>query len=177
MLIMDEPTNHLDIDAKEVLEEALDAYTGTVILVSHDRYLLKKVCGRIFEITPGSVEEFDGGFEGYLEKKKSRAEAVEAAKEAAGQEKEREEREEKKENAYRSKEQRAAAAQRRNRIKELERLIGELEKRMEVVSAEMISPEVTADFKLMNEKCAEYEELKRQSEELTDEWVELCEEE
>ncbi len=177
VLIMDEPTNHLDIDAKEVLEEALDAYTGTVILVSHDRYLLKKVCGRIFEISPMSVEEFEGGFEGYLDKKKSRAEAVEAAKAAVRQEKEREEREEKKENTYRSKEQRAAAAQRRNRIKELERLIDELEKRMEAVSAEMISPEVTADFKLMNEKCAEYEELKRQSGELTDEWVELCEEE
>ncbi|MCM1579592.1 MAG: hypothetical protein NC078_12425, partial [Ruminococcus sp.] len=136
-----------------------------------------KVCGRIFEITPGMVEEFGGGFEGYLEKKKSRAQAAETEKAAQKSEREQAVREEKKENAYRSKEQRAAAAQRRQRIKELERLIEELEKKMEVVAEEMISPEVTADFKVMNEKCAEYEELKRQSGELTDEWVELCEEE
>lgn len=177
VLIMDEPTNHLDIDAKEVLEEALQSYTGTVILVSHDRYLLKKVADRIFEITPGSLEEFDGGFEGYLGQKKARAEAARAADESRRQAEQQQSREQKKENTYRSKEQRAAAAKRRQRIKELEKLIEELEAKMEVVSAEMISPEITSDFEAMNEKCAEYERLKNQSAELTDEWVELCEEE
>lgn len=176
VLILDEPTNHLDIDAKEVLEAALADFTGTVILVSHDRYLLDKICDRIFEITPGKTEEFDGGFEGYMTQKRSRAAETAALLEAQKQEKQKAESDEKKANAYRSKEQRAKDAQRRARIKELERLIEELERRMAEVQEEMISPEVTGDYKLMNEKCAEFEELKKQSAEYTDEWLELSEE-
>ncbi|MBQ7783423.1 MAG: ABC-F family ATP-binding cassette domain-containing protein, partial [Oscillospiraceae bacterium] len=81
VLILDEPTNHLDLDAKEVLEDALSDYEGTVILVSHDRYLLSRICDKIFEITPGKMEEFDGGFEGYLEQKHERAEAAKVQQE------------------------------------------------------------------------------------------------
>ncbi len=177
VLILDEPTNHLDIDAKEVLEAALAEFTGTVILVSHDRYLLDRICDRIFEITPGKIEEFDGGFEGYLTQKRARAEAEAMAQEAQKQEKVRAENEEKKANAYRSKEQRARDAKRRARIKELEKLIEELEVKMAQVQEEMVSPEVTGDYQLMNEKCAEYESLKQQSSDYSYEWLELCEEE
>lgn len=176
VLILDEPTNHLDMDSRDVLEAALTEYTGTVILVSHDRYLLDKLCDRIFEITPGKLEEFDGGFEGYMNNKRSRAAEAEAQLEARKQEKQKAETEEKKASSYRSKEQRAKDAQRRARIKELERLIDEIEQQMARVQEEMISPEVTSDYKLMNEKCAEFEELKKQSSEYTDEWLELSEE-
>ena len=176
VLILDEPTNHLDLDAKEVLEDALSDYEGTVILVSHDRYLLSRICDKIFEITPGKMEEFDGGFEGYLEQKHERAEAAKVQQEAEKQAKSRAEYEEKKNNAYRSKEQRARDAQRRTRIKELEKLIEELEVKMAAVQEEMVSPEVTGDYQLMNEKCAEYESLKQQSADYSDEWLELCEE-
>ena len=177
VLILDEPTNHLDIDAKEVLEQALSDYEGTVILVSHDRYLLSKICGRIFEITPGKLEEFNDGFEQYLTQKRARAEAAQAEIAAAKQENVRRENEEKKAVSYRSKEQRARDAKRRARIKELEKLIGELETQMAAVQQEMVSPEVTGDYVLMNEKCAEFESLKKQSSDYSDEWLELCEEE
>ncbi len=177
VLILDEPTNHLDIDAKEVLEEALCEYEGTVILVSHDRYLLDKVCNRIFEITPGKVEEFNDGFKDYLMQKNARTEAALALAEADKQAKARCDAEEKKTNTYRSKEQRARDAQRRNRIKELEKLIEELEIKMAQVQEEMISPEVTGDYQLMSKKCAEFEALKQQSSDYSDEWLELCEEE
>ena len=177
VLILDEPTNHLDIDAKEVLEQALSDYEGTVILVSHDRYLLSKICGRIFEITPGKLEEFNDGFEQYLTQKRARAEAAQAEIAAAKQENLRRENEEKKAVSYRSKEQRARDAKRRARIKELEKLIGELETQMAAVQQEMVSPEVTGDYVLMNEKCAEFESLKKQSSDYSDEWRELCEEE
>lgn len=177
VLILDEPTNHLDLDAKEVLEEALAEYEGTIILVSHDRYLLSRICGRIFEITPGKMEEFDGGFEGYLAQKRARAEAAQAELVAKKQESAAKASEEKKAAAYRSKEQRARDAKRRTRIKELERLIEELEAKMAQVQQEMVSPEVTGDYVLMNEKCAEFESLKQQSAEYSDEWLELCEEE
>lgn len=177
VLILDEPTNHLDIDAKEVLEDALYDYTGTVILVSHDRYLLNKVCGRIFEVTKDGLNEFNDGFEDYMLRRRERAEREKAAAETLKQEKLNAQREEKKTAAYRSKEQRARDAQRRSRIKELERLIEELEVKMNAVQEEMTSPEVTADYRLMNEKCAEYEELKKQSSDYSDEWLELCSEE
>lgn len=177
VLILDEPTNHLDIDAKEVLEQAIQDFTGTVILVSHDRYLLDRIADKIYEITPGKMEEFNDGFEGYLSQKKARAEAAQAAAEAEKQAVQRESYEEKKINTYRSKEQRARSAQRRTRIKELERLIEELEVKMALVQEEMISPEVTGDYQLMNEKCAEFESLKQQSADYSDEWLELSDEE
>ena len=96
---------------------------------------------------------------------------------AAKQENVRRENEEKKAVSYRSKEQRARDAKRRARIKELEKLIGELETQMAAVQQEMVSPEVTGDYVLMNEKCAEFESLKKQSSDYSDEWLELCEEE
>lgn len=176
VLILDEPTNHLDMDSRDVLEEALEKFTGTILLVSHDRYLLDKLCTRIFEITPGTLTEFNGGFAEFMEQKRSRAAEAQAAGELIKQENRKREAEEKKAASYRSKEQRAKDAQRRTRIKELEKLIDELEQKMNEVQNEMISPDVTADYLLMNEKCAEFEELKRLSAEYTDEWLELSEE-
>lgn len=176
VLILDEPTNHLDLDAKEVLEDALADFEGTIILVSHDRYLLDRICDKIYEITPGKLEEFDEGFAGYLAQKRARAEAARLQLEADKAEKARTEAEEKKTAAYRSKEQRAKDAKRRSRIKELEKLIEELEIKMTAVQEEMVSPEVTSDYQLMSRKCAEFEELKRLSSDYSDEWLMLSEE-
>lgn len=177
VLILDEPTNHLDIDAKEVLEAALAEFSGTVILVSHDRYLLSRICGRIIEISDGQAEQFDGGFEGYLSAKRERAEKLRSDEEESKREEEQKTAQEKKISAYRSKEQRAKDAKRRLRIKELESLIEETEKEMNRAQQDMSSPEAAEDYRIMNEKCAEYERLKNLSSEYTDEWLELCEEE
>ncbi len=68
-LVLDEPTNHLDIESKEVVEEAIDEFEGTVIIVSHDRYLLNKLPDRILELTPNGIVEYKGKFDYYLEKK------------------------------------------------------------------------------------------------------------
>ena len=70
-LILDEPTNHLDIDSKEIFEEALLHFEGTVIVVSHDRYFLNKIPTRIFELTPGGITEYLGTYDYYVEKKQS----------------------------------------------------------------------------------------------------------
>ena len=69
LLILDEPTNHLDIVSKEILEEAVSGYGGTVIFVSHDRYFINKTATRIMEITPDGVTGFDGNYEYYVEKR------------------------------------------------------------------------------------------------------------
>ncbi len=71
LLIMDEPTNHLDISAKEVFEDALLSFPGTVLIVSHDRYLLNKVPTRILELSSNGVESYLGGYDYYVEKKQS----------------------------------------------------------------------------------------------------------
>ena len=123
VLVLDEPTNHLDLSTKEVLEDALAEFGGTIILVSHDRYLLNKVASRIIEIKHDEVNSYEGNFDAYSEavnaarqlKMQSEAEIKRAEEEKAYKEN--------KARQYRSKEQRAADAQKRNRIRELEKEI------------------------------------------------------
>ena len=176
VLILDEPTNHLDIDTKEVLEKALCDYDGTIIFVSHDRYLLNRLATRILEITPDSVESFNGGFDEYMEVKRSKQLAEEKQIEAQKAEKAKQEAAEKSVKAYRSKEQRSADAKKRNRIRELEKEIEKLEAEMQALQEEMASPEVCQDYQLMQEKCAEFEQKKLLSAEYSDEWLALSEE-
>ena len=109
VLVLDEPTNHLDLNTKEVLEDALAEFGGTIILVSHDRYLLNKVASRIIEIKHDEVNSYEGNFDAYSEavnaarqlKMQSEAEIKRAEEEKAYKEN--------KARQYRSKEQRAAA--------------------------------------------------------------------
>ena len=176
VLILDEPTNHLDIDTKEVLEKALCDYDGTIIFVSHDRYLLNRLATRILEITPDSVESFNGGFDEYMEVKRSKQLAEEKQLEAQKAEKAKQEAAEKSVKAYRSKEQRSADAKKRNRIRELEKEIEKLEAEMQALQEEMASPKVCQDYQLMQEKCAEFEQKKLLSAEYSDEWLALSEE-
>lgn len=176
VLILDEPTNHLDIDTKEVLEKALCDYDGTIIFVSHDRYLLNRLATRILEITPDSVESFNGGFDEYMEVKRSKQLAEEKQLEAQKAEKAKQEAAEKSVKAYRSKEQRSADAKKRNRIRELEKEIEKLEAEMQALQEEMASPEVCQDYQLMQEKCAEFEQKKLLSAGYSDEWLVLSEE-
>jgi ATP-binding cassette subfamily F protein 3 len=65
-LVLDEPTNHLDIDSAEVLEGALEQYDGTVIVISHDRYFLDRMCDRVIEVRTGELWRFDGGYSEWL---------------------------------------------------------------------------------------------------------------
>lgn len=176
VLILDEPTNHLDIDTKEVLEKALCDYDGTIIFVSHDRYLLNRLATRILEITPDSVESFNGGFDEYMEVKRAKQLAEEKQLEIQKAEKAKQEAAEKSVKAYRSKEQRSADAKKRNRIRELEKEIEKLEAEMQALQEEMASPEVCQDYQLMQEKCAEFEQKKLLSAEYSDEWLMLSEE-
>ena len=77
VLLMDEPTNHLDMDSKDILEEALIEYNGTLLIISHDRYFLNRVCNKIFEFTPSQIEVFLGNYDYFYEKKHTEIYAVE----------------------------------------------------------------------------------------------------
>lgn len=176
VLILDEPTNHLDIDTKEVLEQALCEFDGTIIFVSHDRYLLNKLATRIIEITENSIESYNGGFDDYIAVKREKEAAEQLLLDREKQEKAKQAAEEKNVKAYRSKEQRAADAKKRNRVKELENEIARLEDEMSVIQQELADPEVCTDYQLMQEKCAALEDMKRLCSEYEEEWLTISEE-
>lgn len=173
VLVLDEPTNHLDLNTKEVLEDALAEFGGTIILVSHDRYLLNKVASRIIEIKHDEVNSYDGNFDAYSEavnaarqlKMQSEAEIKRAEEEKAYKEN--------KARQYRSKEQRAADAQKRNRIRELEKEIEDTEVLIFELENAISDPEIASDYSKMSEKCKELEEAKTALDEKMDEWAEL----
>lgn len=173
VLVLDEPTNHLDLNTKEVLEDALAEFGGTIILVSHDRYLLNKVASRIIEIKHDEVNSYEGNFDAYSEavnaarqlKMQSEAEIKRAEEEKAYKEN--------KARQYRSKEQRAADAQKRNRIRELEKEIEDTEVLIFELENAISDPEIASDYSKMSEKCKELEEAKTALDEKMDEWAEL----
>ena len=173
VLVLDEPTNHLDLSTKEVLEDALAEFGETIILVSHDRYLLNKVASRIIEIKHDEVNSYDGNFDAYSEavnaarqlKMQSEAEIKRAEEEKAYKEN--------KAKQYRSKEQRAADAQKRNRIRELEKEIEDTEVLIFELENAISDPEIASDYSKMSEKCKELEEAKTALDQKMDEWAEL----
>lgn len=173
VLVLDEPTNHLDLSTKEVLEDALAEFGGTIILVSHDRYLLNRVASRIIEIKHDEVNSYEGNFDAYSEavnaarqlKMQSEAEIKRAEEEKAYKEN--------KAKQYRSKEQRAADAQKRNRIRELEKEIEDTEVLIFELENAISDPEIASDYSKMSEKCKELEEAKTALDQKMDEWAEL----
>lgn len=173
VLVLDEPTNHLDLSTKEVLEDALAEFGGTIILVSHDRYLLNKVASRIIEVKHDEVNSYEGNFDAYSEavnaarqlKMQSEAEIKRAEEEKAYKEN--------KARQYRSKEQRAADAQKRNRIRELEKEIEDTEILIFELENAISDPEIASDYSKMSEKCKELEEAKTALDQKMDEWAEL----
>ena len=173
VIILDEPTNHLDLASKEVLESAMSEYGGTMIFVSHDRYLLNKVPDKIVEIDEKGLRVYQGNYDYYCEVQER--EAVKAAEIAAqlAAEKAVQAAKSPSDNGYKSKEQRRAEAQRKNRVRELEGLIEQSEMRLAELEEEMTREEVFSDYKLMNEKCLESEEIRKMLEDYYDEWSEL----
>ena len=176
VLILDEPTNHLDLSSKEAIEEALAEYTGTVIFVSHDRYLLSKIADRLIELTDGGYREHNYGFEKYLDvlrdeqaeqKRIADAEKFAKAAEAA---------KEKQVKTYRSKQQRSADAARKNEMRRLEKEMDDLQAQIDALTEEISKEEVYTDYELMNSKCAEIETLKQKIDEDFELLVELDEE-
>ncbi len=173
VIILDEPTNHLDLASKEVLEEALSKYGGTLIFVSHDRYLLNKVPQKIVEISENGLRVYQGNYDYYCQVQEREA-AMEAERQAQlAAERAAESIKNQSTGGYRSKEQRRLEAQRKNRIRELEALIENAETRLSELEEEMTRQEVFSDYKLMNEKCAEADSLRQSLEEYYAEWGEL----
>lgn len=157
-LILDEPTNHLDIPSREALENALARYDGTILAVSHDRYFINKLAGRIVNFENGQTVSYGGGYEYFLEKRKHGAEET---------------KEEKPKNLDYAEQKRVAAENRKreNRIKRAEEKIAELEEILEEVNAELL--QTGSDYGRAAELARRAEEINAELEEVYAEWEEL----
>ena len=179
VLVLDEPTNHLDIDSKEIFEDALMEYPGTVIVVSHDRYFLNKIPTRILELERDGLTEYLGAYDYYVEKKASIASGKQYLKEMAAEEKQQlidqgaevtlsaaEER------ALKKKQE--AEERRQKREKErLETLIEELETAIAQNEEEMCKPENLTDHQLLHELSEKNTQLKDDLDAAYESWMEL----
>lgn len=170
VILLDEPTNHLDLPSKEILEAALLDYPGTLLFVSHDRYLLNKVPDRIVEITRNGVNVYDGNYDAYMERLQLFQQNVSIPSTVT-------DRPGKGTNSgYRNKEQRRADAQRKARIRELEETIAWLEKETALLQDDLTQEEVYTDYHLSLEKTIKIEENTQKLEDCYDEWETLQEE-
>ena len=172
-LILDEPTNHLDIASKEILEEALNSYTGTVLYVSHDRYFINQTATRIMDLTNQAIVNYIGDYDYYLEKKDEMTQIYAPAQETAAQEI-KEAVSETKLTWQQQKEEQALKRKRENELKKVEARIEELETRDKEIDETMVLPDVCTNVaectKLSREKAAIAEEL----EGLYERWEELA---
>ncbi len=174
-LVLDEPTNHLDIESKEIAEEALLEFEGTLIIVSHDRYLLNLIPDRILELTEHGLVEYKGNFDYYLEKT-GRIAAEAAEKETAAREDgvEKTVRLIRDSEAERQEQKRREAENRRRERKaeSIEERIHELEAAISDLTEELSDPEKSADHEWLNEKTAQLAAWEEEVTGLYDEWME-----
>lgn len=175
VLVLDEPTNHLDLSTKEVLEDALDSFDGTIIFVSHDRYLLNKIATRIIEIKEDSFREFSGNFDFYSACIQQEEKIFRQKEDERKFQMLRKEQTEKNTKSYKTKDQRSNEVKIRNRIKELEASILELEEQQALLEQDLANPQVFSDHEIMAEKCREIEYYKEKISACYDEWAELSE--
>lgn len=166
-LILDEPTNHLDIPTREIMEDAIEAFGGTCLVVSHDRYFLDKVADRILELDHGKLTEYLGNYSYYKEKKQD-LEAFEKDRNGKEEEEEKEKEEKPRENEHQVKTEVSAADA--SKLSHVEMEIGRLEATMKMYTVQMsMNPENYAEL------ADEYAEAKKKLDKLYEKWDELAE--
>ncbi|MED4240740.1 ABC-F family ATP-binding cassette domain-containing protein [Priestia megaterium] len=169
-LILDEPTNHLDLDSKQVLENALIDYPGTLLFVSHDRYFINRIANKIAELSPKGVEEFLGDYDYYVEKKAEIEEIKELENIKAN-----EERTVKvdKQSYKQDKEQKKLMRQRTRRIEEIETEVNKLEAAQAENEELLCDPEIYQNHEEVSRLNGENEKISSQLSTLMEEWEEL----
>lgn len=178
-LILDEPTNHLDIMSKEILEDALNGYEGTILYVSHDRYFINRTAHRILDLTEGQFISYVGNYDYYLEKHDTVMAAIEAnapqnadadsavAAKAAESEV--------KLDWKAQKEEQARLRKKENDLKKCEEKIAELEARISEIDTEMSDPAIGTQVAKLQELSKEQTSCQEQLEKLYEQWEELAE--
>jgi len=172
-LIFDEPTNHLDIYSKEVLENALDEYPGTILFVSHDRYFLNKIASRVLELSPTGVTSYLGNYDYFVEKKQELAELA-AEQMAQPNKKTGAAPVQAEKSSYElDKEAKRRERQRQRRLEEIEETIQKRENDISRWEEELCHPEIYSDHLLAKERNDQIQAAKEELELLYDEWSQL----
>ena len=171
LLVLDEPTNHLDITSKQVLEDALENYEGTIVFVSHDRYFINKIANKVLDITGDDYSIYLGNYDYYLEKREQELIAKKLKEE------ETDEVQEKVANDY------VLGKEEKKRIRKLERTreellekIESLEEKVTIVNNELTKEEVYTDAIKVQEYNEELRSLNQEIEDLNNTWLEIEEE-
>ena len=173
-LILDEPTNHLDIVSKEVLEDALNHYTGTVLFVSHDRYFINTVATRILDLENQGLTNYIGNYDYYLEKKETMVNFTAAPTETAAAVEASAETDSKLD-WKQQKEQQAQLRKKQNELKKVESRIEELEDRDKEIDAELEKKEIFTNVAEVTKLSKEKDAIQTKLEELYEKWEELSE--
>ena len=176
LLILDEPTNHLDLDSKEVLENALIDYPGTILFVSHDRYFINRIVTKVLELSKNGAVEYLGDYDYYVEKKLEQEElkALEASTSAEKTTSSTADAPSK--NSYQQdKEAKKLERQRKRRIEEIEERIEALEAHISTNEQLLCDPEVYQNHEKVLELNTQNEESRFELEKLLEEWAELAE--
>ena len=169
-LILDEPTNHLDLDSKQVLENALIDYPGTLLFVSHDRYFINRIANKIAELSPEGVEEFLGDYDYYVEKKAEIEEIKELENIKANEERTVKV---EKQSYKQDKEQKKLMRQRTRRIEEIETEVNKLEAAQAENEELLCDPEIYQNHEEVSRLNGENEKISSQLSTLMEEWEEL----
>lgn len=168
-LILDEPTNHLDMDSKEILENALNSYSGTVLYVSHDRYFINQTATRIIDLNQKQLVNYIGNYDYYLEKKELLSPAAVSSNLSVSQTAS-----EGKTDWKQQKEEQANKRKRENELKKTEEEISSIEDRIASIDEQMASPEVCTDVGKCMELQKEKDTLSERLEVLYEKWEELA---
>lgn len=178
-LILDEPTNHLDIMSKEILEDALNGYEGTILYVSHDRYFINRTAHRILDLTEGQFVSYVGNYDYYLEKHDTVMAAIEASTpqsaDAYNTAATKAAESEVKLDWKAQKEEQARLRKKENDLKKCEEKIAELETRISEIDAEMSDPSIGTQVAKLQELTKEQATCQEQLEKLYEQWEELAE--
>lgn len=178
-LILDEPTNHLDIMSKEILEDALNGYEGTILYVSHDRYFINRTAHRILDLTEGQFVSYVGNYDYYLEKHDTVMAAIEASTpqsaDADNTAATKAAESEVKLDWKAQKEEQARLRKKENDLKKCEEKIAELEARISEIDTEMSDPAIGTQVAKLQELTKEQAACQEQLEKLYEQWEELAE--
>ena len=168
-LLLDEPTNHLDMDSREVLEDALEDFDGTILTVSHDRYFINRVANRVVEMTPEGVKEYIGNYDDYLEKKRLEEAGIEEA-EYAGKTRTQIDKEKRRERLARE-----SAKALRQKLKDAEADIARTEETIAELEAVMGDPETYRDAQRAQAVAKDHREAQARLDALYEDWEALSE--
>lgn len=169
LLLLDEPTNHLDMDSREVLEDALDDFDGTLLTVSHDRYFINRVANRVVEMRPDGVTEYLGNYDDYVEKKRLEADGALAEAEG-GKTRTQLDKEKRRERLKQE-----SAKTLKLKLKQAEQAIADAEERIAQLEARMADPETYKSPDAAQKLAQEHRDAQEALDALYSDWEELSE--